>query len=105
MSSRLMRQILELMQAEEAAKGSINYGTSGSYNNHGTSNSFNNSAGGDQDFSNARINSGANSGDRTSYRHSNHYGGRTINNSGNFRGNGNAGFVEGGFNASTNNYY
>ncbi|RDY05057.1 hypothetical protein CR513_11142, partial [Mucuna pruriens] len=90
--------ILAMIEAEEAAgKGgsSDNYGTSGSFNNHG----------GPQDFSNAAINSGQNSGNRNRYHTSNHHGERTVNNSGNFHGNGNSGFVEGGFDASTRNFH
>ncbi|KAK7412892.1 hypothetical protein VNO78_04618 [Psophocarpus tetragonolobus] len=95
MSSRLMKSILELVEAEQAGKG----------NNYGTSNSFNNHGNGHQNFSRAKINSGANSGDRNRYDTSNHYNGRTINNSGTFNGNGNGGFIEGGFDSSSRNYY
>ncbi|KAK7332703.1 hypothetical protein VNO80_29458 [Phaseolus coccineus] len=73
--------------------------------NDGTFESFNNHGNGNQNFSNAKINSGANSGDRNRYNSSNHYGERVINNSGTFNGNGNGGYIEGGFNSSTNNYY
>ncbi|KAK7329547.1 hypothetical protein VNO77_23717 [Canavalia gladiata] len=96
-SSGLMRRILELMEAEEAAKGY--------YGNYGTSNSFNNIGNGNQDFSGARINGGAYSGDRNRYRNSHHYDGRYIENSGTFLGNGNGGFIHGGFDSSTRNYY
>ncbi|KOM53014.1 hypothetical protein LR48_Vigan09g167300 [Vigna angularis] len=75
------------------------------FDNDGTSDSFNNVGGGNQNFSNAKINSGANSGDRNRYDNSNHYGERVIHNSGTFNGNGNGGYIEGGFNSSTNNYY
>ncbi|KAK7303694.1 hypothetical protein RJT34_14607 [Clitoria ternatea] len=97
MSSRLMKSIMELVEAEEAGKGT----------NHGTSNSFNNNGNGHQDFSNAKINSGAYAGDRNRYHTSNQYGGRAINNSGTFNGsgNGNGSFIEGGFDSSTRNYY
>ncbi|RDX83085.1 hypothetical protein CR513_36035, partial [Mucuna pruriens] len=86
MTSPLMKKILAMIEAEEAAgKGSSNnYGTSGSFNNHG----------GAQDFKNAMINSGQNAGNRNRYHTSNHHGERTVNNSGNFHGNGNGGFVE-----------
>jgi len=83
------------MAAEMAAK----------WSNNGTSNSFNNRGSGSQNFSNAKINSGAYSGDRNRYNSSNHYGERVIHNSGTFNGNGNGGFIEGGFNSSTSNYY
>ncbi|RDX65845.1 hypothetical protein CR513_55457, partial [Mucuna pruriens] len=86
---------MEMIEAEEAGKGS----------NHGTLNSFNNNGGGGQNFSGAKINSGSNSGDRNRVSTANHFGGRTVNNSGTFHGNGNSGFVEGGFDASTKNYY
>ncbi|KOM29143.1 hypothetical protein LR48_Vigan635s006800 [Vigna angularis] len=75
------------------------------WSNNGTSNSFNNHGSGNQNFSNAKINSGAYSGDRNRYNNSKHYGERVINNSGTFNGNGNGGFIEGGFNSSTSNYY
>ncbi|KAK7412893.1 hypothetical protein VNO78_04619 [Psophocarpus tetragonolobus] len=97
MSSRLLKNILEMIEADEAQKGSNS--------NRGTLNSFNNHGNGSQNFSGAKINSGTNSGDRNSYRTSNHYGGRTINNTGTFNGNGNGGFIDGGFNSSTTNYY
>jgi len=73
--------------------------------NDGTSDSFNNHGNGNQNFSNAKINAGAYAGDRNRYNSSKHYGERVINNSGTFNGNGNGGYIEGGFNASTNNYY
>ncbi|CAK8531577.1 unnamed protein product [Lathyrus sativus] len=116
MSSRVMKNLLAMLEAEEAeALKSNNHGTANAfnnhgtasaipYNNHGTANAFNNN-GGNQNFSGARINSGANSGDRKKYRTTNNVGGRTINNSGTFRGNGNGGYTEGNSDASTLNYY
>ncbi|XP_061344831.1 uncharacterized protein LOC133290712 [Gastrolobium bilobum] len=93
-SSAVLRQLLALLEAEEAAKGS----------NNGTQNSFNNHGDGNQDFSNAKINSGAYSGDRNRYRTTNNHGRRTINNSGTFNGHGNGGFIDGDFDASTTNH-
>jgi len=90
-----MPNYFDLLEAELAAK----------WSNNGTSNSFNNHGSGSQNFSNAKINSGAYAGDRNRYNTSNHYGERVINNSGTFNGNGNGGFIEGGFNSSTSNYY
>ncbi|CAJ1963208.1 unnamed protein product [Sphenostylis stenocarpa] len=84
MSNRLMKNILELLEAEQASRGS----------NNGTLNSFNNHGGGNQNFSNAKINSGAYAGDRNRYNSSKHYGERVINNSGTFNGNGNGGYIE-----------
>ncbi|KAK7329543.1 hypothetical protein VNO77_23713 [Canavalia gladiata] len=95
MSSRLVKNILEIVQAEEAARGNY-YGTSNSFNNHGN---------GNQDFSRSRINGGVYSGDHNRNRTSYHHGGRYIENSGAFHGNGNGGFIEGGFDSSTRNYY
>ncbi|XP_050871243.1 uncharacterized protein LOC127074025 [Lathyrus oleraceus] len=96
MSSRVMKNLLAMLEAEEAEASK--------YENHGTANAFNNSGGGNQDFSGARINSGANSGDRKKYRTTNNVGGRTVNNSGTFHGNGNGGYTEGNSDASTKNY-
>ncbi|TKY72514.1 hypothetical protein E2542_SST01255 [Spatholobus suberectus] len=100
MITPLMKRILEMVEAEQAGKGS-NHGGS----NYGTSSSFNNHGNGAQDFSGAMINSGYNTGNRNSHHTSNHHGDRVINNSGNFHGNGNGGFIEGGFDSSTRNYY
>lgn len=97
-SSRLIQNLLQqLLEEEAAAEGSktINHGTTGSFNSHGN---------GHQNFSGAKINAGANSGDRNRHRIANNYGGRTINNSGTFNGHGNGGFIDGDFNASTTNY-
>lgn len=102
-SPSLMKRILEMIEAEQAGKGSY-YGAP----NYGTSNSFNNQGNGNQDFSGASINSGNHVGNRNWYRTSNHQGERVINNNGNFHGNGNGGFIEGGrvdFDSSTRNYY
>ncbi|KAJ1407733.1 putative insoluble matrix shell protein 4-like [Sesbania bispinosa] len=85
MSSRLIQNLIKLLEAEEAAgegSKSTNYGTTGSFNNHGN---------GEQNFSRAKINSGAYSGDRNRYRTSNNFGDRTVNNSGTFNGHGNGG--------------
>ncbi|KAK7303693.1 hypothetical protein RJT34_14606 [Clitoria ternatea] len=95
MSSRLMRNIMELIEAEEAGKGT----------NHGTANSFNNHGNGNQNFSGAKINSGSHAGDRNRYNTSNQFGGRAVHNSGTFNGNGNGSFIEGGFDSSTRNYH
>ncbi|CAL5184290.1 unnamed protein product [Lathyrus oleraceus] len=96
MSSRVMKNLLAMLEAEEAEAPK--------YENYGTANAFNNRGGGNQDFSGARINSGANSGDRKKYRTTNNVGGRTVNNSGTFHGNGNGGYTEGNSDASTKNY-
>ncbi|KAJ1380597.1 hypothetical protein SESBI_45875 [Sesbania bispinosa] len=98
MSSRLiqnLRQMLEAEEANEGSKSSTNYGTTGSFNNSGN---------GGQNFSGAKINSGAYSGDRNRHRTSNNFNGRTVNNSGTFNGHGNGGFIDGDFDASTRNY-
>ncbi|CAJ1963218.1 unnamed protein product [Sphenostylis stenocarpa] len=91
----LMQRIMEMIQAEQAAKGS----------NNGTSNSFNNHASGRQDFGGATINSGQHAGDRSRYDFSAHYDEQVLNNTGTFNGNGNGGSIKGGFDASTRNYY
>ncbi|CAL5184284.1 unnamed protein product [Lathyrus oleraceus] len=96
MSSRVLKNLIAMLEAEEAEAAKSN--------NHGTANAFSNHGSGDQNFSNAKINSGANSGDRMKYRTTNNRGGRTVNNSGVFNGNGNGGYTEGNFNASTTNY-
>ncbi|CAJ1963212.1 unnamed protein product [Sphenostylis stenocarpa] len=101
----LMQRIMEMIQAEQAAKGSNSFNNGFFPQNNGTSNSFNNHGSGPQDFKGATINSGQYAGNRNKVRASNHYGGRVINNSGTFNGNGNGGYIEGGFNSSTNNYY
>ncbi|KAK7412889.1 hypothetical protein VNO78_04620 [Psophocarpus tetragonolobus] len=90
----LVQRILAMIQAEEAGKGT----------NHGTSNSFNTHGSGPQDFSGATINSGQYAGNRNRYQTSNHYGERILNNSGTFN-NANGGYIQGGFDSSTNNYY
>ncbi|KAL5097861.1 hypothetical protein RYX36_002188 [Vicia faba] len=97
MSSRVMKNLLAMLEAEEAEASKYN-------NNHGTADAFNNHGGGNQNFSGARINSGANSGDRKKYRTTNNVGGRTVNNSGHFIGNGNGGYTEGNSDASTRNF-
>ncbi|XP_004487766.1 uncharacterized protein [Cicer arietinum] len=97
MSSRLIKNLLAMLEAEEAAEGSKS-------SNNGTSHAFNNHGNGEQNFSGAKINSGANSGDRNRHRTNNNYHGRTINNSGTVNGHGNGGFVDGNFDASTKNY-
>ncbi|KAK7332705.1 hypothetical protein VNO80_29460 [Phaseolus coccineus] len=102
--SDLFMKILEMIQAEEAAKGKNSF-NNGLNPQNGSSNSFNNHGRGPQDFSGATINSGQYAGNRNKVRTSNHHGGRVINNGGTFNGNGNGGYIEGGFNSSTNNYY
>jgi len=98
MSSRVIKTLIAMLEAEEAAEASKS-------TNHGTANSFNNHGNGDQNFSGAKINAGANSGDRNKHRTTNSYGGRTINNKGStFNGHGNGGFIDGNFDASTKNY-
>ncbi|KAK7354858.1 hypothetical protein VNO80_20404 [Phaseolus coccineus] len=92
----LMQRIMELIQAEQAGKGSTNNGTSNAFNNHGS---------GPQDFKGATINSGQNAGDRNRFNHSEHFDEQVFNNSGTFNGNGNGGTIKGGFNASKNNHY
>ncbi|CAK8531574.1 unnamed protein product [Lathyrus sativus] len=96
MSSRVLKNLIAMLEGEdaEAAKSK----------NHGTDTAFNNRGSGNQDFSSARINSGSNSGDRKKYRTTNNHGERTVKNSGTFYGNGNGGYTEGNFNASTTNY-
>ncbi|KAL5097863.1 hypothetical protein RYX36_002190 [Vicia faba] len=96
MSSRVLKNLIAMLEAEEAEAAKSN--------NHGTADAFSNHGSGNQDFSRARINSGANSGDRMKYHTTNNRGGRTVNNSGHFIGNGNGGYTEGDFNASTINY-
>ncbi|KAK7332706.1 hypothetical protein VNO80_29461 [Phaseolus coccineus] len=96
----LMQRIMELIRAEQAAKG----GSKGGSNN-GTSDAFNNYGSGPQEFGGATINSGQGAGNRNRFKHSEHYGGKVMNNSGTFNGNGNGGTIEGGFDSSTNNYY
>jgi len=91
----LMQRIMEMIQAEQAARG-FNNGSSNSFSNHGA---------GRQDFGGATINSGQYAGNRNRYNHSEHYGESVLNNSGTFNGNGNGGSIQGGFNASTNNLY
>ncbi|CAK8531576.1 unnamed protein product [Lathyrus sativus] len=136
MSSRVMKNLLAMLEAEEAeAWKSSNLGTATAfnyhdtasanpYNNHGTANAFNNydtasanpytnhgtanafnNHGWNQNFSSARINSGANSWDRKKYRTTHNVGGRTVNNSGTFHGNGNGGYTERNSEVSTINYY
>ncbi|XP_057433874.1 abscisic acid and environmental stress-inducible protein-like [Lotus japonicus] len=61
-SLRIQNLRQQLLEAEEAAARELE-----PKSNHGTSNSFNNHGGGGQNFSNAKINSGANSGDQDSY--------------------------------------
>ncbi|XP_058727987.1 hyphally regulated cell wall protein 3-like [Vicia villosa] len=95
MSSRVMKNLLAMLEAEEAEAYTTNNGTANAFNNHG---------GGDQNFSGANINSGANSGDRKKFRTTNNLGDRTVNNSGTFHGNGNGGYTEGNSDASTKNY-
>ncbi len=68
MASRLVRNLLAILETEEAAKG-----------NNGTVNSFNNHGNGNQDFSRSKINSGAYSGDGNRHYTSNNNGGRAIN--------------------------
>ncbi|XP_058727990.1 uncharacterized protein LOC131599734 [Vicia villosa] len=97
MSSRVLKNLIAMLEAEEAEAAKSN--------NHGTAHAFNNNGGGNQNFSGAKINSGANSGDRKKYRTTNNHGGRAINNSGVFNGNGNGGITEGNFDASTINYH
>ncbi|KAA0872111.1 hypothetical protein EYC94_26075 [Enterobacter hormaechei] len=99
MSSRLIQSLMKLLEEEEegAKEGS-------NYTNHGTAHAFNNRGNGNQDFSGAKINSGANSGDRNRYRKTQSFGGRTVNNKGTFNGHGNGSFIEGDFNASGTNY-
>lgn len=98
MSNQLLQSLRKLLETEEGADELFN-------SNHGTANSFNNHGNGKQDFSRAKINSGANSGNRNRYHTANNYGGRTINNRGStFNGHGNGGFIDGDFNASTTNY-
>lgn len=101
MSKRLIRNLLAILEAEEEAAAE------GSKSNHGTVSSFNNHGNGDQDFSHAKISSGAHSGDRHSklYTTTNNYRGpSTVNNSGNFNGHGNGGFIDGDFNVPTRNH-
>ncbi|CAK8531571.1 unnamed protein product [Lathyrus sativus] len=97
MSSRVLKNLIAMLEAEEAEAAKSN--------NHGTADAFSNHGSGDQNFSNAKINSGANSGDRIKRRTTNNRGGRTVNNSGNFHGNGNGGYTQGDFNASTSNIH
>ncbi|ESW19344.1 hypothetical protein PHAVU_006G116600 [Phaseolus vulgaris] len=92
----LMQRIMDMIRAEQAAKGGSNNGTSNAFNNHGS---------GGQDFGGATINSGQGAGNRNRFNHSEHYGGKVMNNTGTFNGNGNGGTIEGGFDSSTNNYY
>lgn len=96
MSSRSIQDPAKPVEAEEAAERSKT--------NNGTESSFNSYGNGNQNFSGAKINSGANSGDRNRYRTANNYNGRIINNNGKFNGHGNGGFIDGGFDASTTNY-
>ncbi|KAG4990421.1 hypothetical protein JHK82_023924 [Glycine max] len=91
----MMQRTLELVQADQAAKGS-NYGTSNSFNQHGN---------GNQNFSGATINSGNDAGNRNRYHTSNHYNEHVLNNTGVFNGNGNGGHIEGGFHSSKRIYY
>ncbi|XP_047175750.1 uncharacterized protein LOC124843147 [Vigna umbellata] len=91
----LMQRIMEMIQAEEAAKAS----------NNGSSNSFNNHSSGRQDFGGATINSGQYAGNRNRFNHSNHYDEQFLNNSGTFNGNCNGGTIQGGFDAQTRNFY
>ncbi|KAL5097865.1 hypothetical protein RYX36_002192 [Vicia faba] len=86
MSSRVLKKLIAMLEAEEAEASKSE--------NHGTSNAFNNHGGGDQNFSNAKINSGSNSGDRKKKITTNNHGERTVNNSGTFHGNGNGGYTE-----------
>jgi hypothetical protein len=97
MSSRVLKNLIAMLEAEEAAEASksINNGTSNSFNNHGN---------GGQNFSNAKIYSGANAGDRNKHRTTNNNNGRTINNHGNVVGHGNGGFIDGNFDASSKTY-
>ncbi|KAG4946241.1 hypothetical protein JHK82_042292 [Glycine max] len=89
----LMKRILEMIEAEQARKGS----------NHGTSNSHNTYGSGSQNGS--TINSGNHHNNGNWYDDSYHYGERPIYNDGTFNGNGNGAHVEGGFDSSTRNYY
>ncbi|MCH98935.1 hypothetical protein A2U01_0019944 [Trifolium medium] len=97
MSSRVLKNLIAMLEAEEAAESSksINNGTANSFNNHGN---------GGQNFSGAKINSGANSGDRNKYHTTNNNRDRTINNRGNVIGHGNGGFIDGNFDASSKTY-
>ncbi|XP_058727989.1 uncharacterized protein LOC131599733 [Vicia villosa] len=95
MSSRVIKKLIAMLEAEEAEAAKSN--------NHGTANAFNNHGGGDQNFSGAKINAGSNSGDRENHNTTNNHGDRTVYNSGTFHGNGNGGYTEGNFNASTTN--
>ncbi|CAL5184287.1 unnamed protein product [Lathyrus oleraceus] len=96
MSSRVLKKLIAMLEAEEAEAAKSN--------NHGTADAFNNHGGGNQNFSGAKINSGSNSGDREKHRTTNNHGERTVNNSGTFHGNGNGGYTEGNFDASTTNF-
>ncbi|CAL5184286.1 unnamed protein product [Lathyrus oleraceus] len=96
MSSHVLKNLIAMLEAEEAEAAKSN--------NHGTAHAFNNHGGGNQNFSGAKINSGSNAGDRKKYRTTNNHGNRTINNRGTFHGNGNGGYTEGNFDASTTNY-
>ncbi|KAJ1380599.1 putative insoluble matrix shell protein 4-like [Sesbania bispinosa] len=98
MSGRFIQNviIIKLPKTEEAAgEGSKSTYYAGSFNNHGN---------GEQNFSRAKINRGAYSGDRNRYHTSNNYGDHTVNNSGTFNGHENGGFIDGDFNASTTNH-
>ncbi|XP_014491536.1 uncharacterized protein LOC106754098 [Vigna radiata var. radiata] len=90
-----MQRIMEMIQAEQAAKG-YNSGSSNSFNNHGS---------GPQDFGGATINSGQYAGNRNRFTHSEHYDEQILNNSGTFNGNGNGGTIQGGFKAASRNFY
>ncbi|KAK7246282.1 hypothetical protein RIF29_41144 [Crotalaria pallida] len=102
MNIHALRKLLAAMEAEEAAMEAEE--AAGKSTNHGTADSFNNYGDGNQNYSNSRINSGANSGDRYNRRTYNNHGDNAINNSGTFYGNGNGGNIGGNFDASTKNY-
>ncbi|MQI72024.1 hypothetical protein EI017_25015 [Escherichia coli] len=67
MAARL-RNLIALLEAEEAAEKANSNGTVGSFNNYGN---------GNQSYTGSKINSGAYSGDGNSHQTSNNFGGRT----------------------------